>query len=115
VSCCSVAHRGVPFVGDNFVTVAMQHQQACADVASRRRDVSPRVAAAVDRALARIHATASRRWTRSRPSSGVPRGLDVPGANANRTVINVPAPRHRPARGGASAPARFRFALAASR
>ena len=44
----------VPFVGENFVTVAMQHiNQPAPSVASRRRDVPPRVAAAVDRALAK--------------------------------------------------------------
>jgi eukaryotic-like serine/threonine-protein kinase len=45
---------GVPFVGESFVTVAMQHiNEPAPNVASRRRDVPPRVAAAVDRALAK--------------------------------------------------------------
>ena len=44
----------VPFVGESFVTVAMQHiNEPAPNVASRRRDVPPRVAAAVDRALAK--------------------------------------------------------------
>jgi serine/threonine protein kinase len=44
----------VPFVGESFVTVAMQHiNEPAPNVASRRREVPPRVAAAVDRALAK--------------------------------------------------------------
>ena len=44
----------VPFDGENFVTVAMQHiNQPAPSVDSRRRDVPPRVAAAVSRALAK--------------------------------------------------------------
>ena len=44
----------VPFVGESFVTVAMQHiNEPAPNVASRRRGVPPRVAAAVGRALAK--------------------------------------------------------------
>jgi eukaryotic-like serine/threonine-protein kinase len=45
---------GVPFVGESFVTVAMQHiNEPAPNVASRQRGVPSRVAAAVDRALAK--------------------------------------------------------------
>jgi tRNA A-37 threonylcarbamoyl transferase component Bud32 len=44
----------VPFEGENFVTVAMKHiNEPAPNVAARRRDVSPRLAAAVSRALAK--------------------------------------------------------------
>jgi hypothetical protein len=44
----------VPFKGDNFVVVAMQHiNDPAPSVLDRRPDVPPRVAAAVDRALAK--------------------------------------------------------------
>jgi hypothetical protein len=44
----------VPFEGENFVTVAMKHiNEPAPNIASRRGDVSPRLAAAVDRALAK--------------------------------------------------------------
>jgi len=44
----------VPFDGENFVAVAMRHiNEPAPDVRERRGDVPPRVAAAVDRALAK--------------------------------------------------------------
>ena len=44
----------VPFSGDNFVAVALQHvNQPAPDLRERRRDVPPRVADAVARALAK--------------------------------------------------------------
>jgi serine/threonine-protein kinase len=44
----------VPFEGDNFVVVALQHiNEPAPSVLDRRGDVPPRVAAAVDRALAK--------------------------------------------------------------
>ncbi|HEY2310299.1 MAG TPA: serine/threonine-protein kinase, partial [Gaiellaceae bacterium] len=44
----------VPFVGENFVAVALRHvNEAPPDLRERRSDVSPRLAAAVDRALAK--------------------------------------------------------------
>ena len=44
----------VPFVGENFVAVALRHvNEAPPDLRERRPDVSPRLAAAVDRALAK--------------------------------------------------------------
>ena len=44
----------VPFVGENFVAVALRHvNELPPDVRERRPDVSPRLAAAVDRALAK--------------------------------------------------------------
>jgi tRNA A-37 threonylcarbamoyl transferase component Bud32 len=44
----------VPFEGENFVTVAMKHiNEPAPSVSERRRDVPPRLAAAVSRALAK--------------------------------------------------------------
>jgi eukaryotic-like serine/threonine-protein kinase len=44
----------VPFVGENFVAVALRHvNELPPDLRERRPDVSPRLAAAVDRALAK--------------------------------------------------------------
>jgi eukaryotic-like serine/threonine-protein kinase len=44
----------VPFTGENFVAVALRHvNELPPDVRERRTDVSPRLAAAVDRALAK--------------------------------------------------------------
>ena len=44
----------VPFEGENFVTVAMKHiNEPAPSVTARRRDVPPRLAAAVSRALAK--------------------------------------------------------------
>ena len=44
----------VPFVGENFVAVALRHvNEAPPDLRERRPDVSPRLASAVDRALAK--------------------------------------------------------------
>jgi eukaryotic-like serine/threonine-protein kinase len=44
----------VPFSGDNFVSVALQHvNESPPSVLDRRGDVPPRVAAAIDRALAK--------------------------------------------------------------
>jgi serine/threonine-protein kinase len=44
----------VPFTGENFVAVALRHvNELPADLRERRPDVSPRLAAAVDRALAK--------------------------------------------------------------
>jgi serine/threonine protein kinase len=44
----------VPFVGENFVAVALRHvNEAPPSLRERRRDVSPRLEAAVDRALAK--------------------------------------------------------------
>src|SRR6266508_3840845 len=44
----------VPFDGENFVTVAMKHiNEPAPSVTARRRDVPPRLAAAVSRALAK--------------------------------------------------------------
>jgi serine/threonine-protein kinase len=44
----------VPFVGENFVAIALRHvNELPPDLRERRPDVSPRLAAAVDRALAK--------------------------------------------------------------
>jgi eukaryotic-like serine/threonine-protein kinase len=44
----------VPFTGENFVAVALRHvNEPPPDLRERRQDVSPRLAAAVDRALAK--------------------------------------------------------------
>jgi eukaryotic-like serine/threonine-protein kinase len=44
----------VPFVGENFVAVALRHvNEPPPDLSERRPDVTPRLAAAVDRALAK--------------------------------------------------------------
>jgi eukaryotic-like serine/threonine-protein kinase len=44
----------VPFVGENFVAIALRHvNELPPDLRERRSDVSPRLAAAVDRALAK--------------------------------------------------------------
>ena len=100
----------VPFVGENFVTVAMQHiNQPAPSVASRRRDVPPRVAAAVDRALAKnprdrfptMDAFAAELEACLR---GAP---NVAETDATRTVVNVAgAAAPAPARAAASRPAR---------
>jgi tRNA A-37 threonylcarbamoyl transferase component Bud32 len=91
----------VPFVGENFVTVAMQHiNEPAPNVASRRRDVPPRVAAAVDRALAKSRR--DRFPTMDAFAAELEACLTELGAgetDANRTVVNAPAavaaPRRR--------------------
>ena len=87
----------VPFVGENFVTVAMQHiNQPAPSVTSRRRDVPPRVAAAVDRALAKN--PRDRFPTMDAFAAELEACLAEPNVaetDANRTVVNVPAPRRR--------------------
>jgi eukaryotic-like serine/threonine-protein kinase len=91
----------VPFVGENFVTVAMQHiNEPAPNVASRRRDVPPRVAAAVDRALAK--SPRDRFPTMEAFAAALEACLSELGAgetDANHTIVNAPAavaaPRRR--------------------
>jgi serine/threonine-protein kinase len=83
----------VPFEGENFVTVAMRHiNEPAPNVASRRRDVPPRLAAAVDHALAKnprdrfpsMDAFAAElEACLAEIRSGA--------ADSNRTVLNAPA------------------------
>jgi eukaryotic-like serine/threonine-protein kinase len=91
----------VPFVGENFVTVAMQHiNEPAPSVASRRRDVPPRVAAAVDRALAK---SPRDRFPTMDAFAGELEAclveLRAGYTDTNRTVVNAPAvgpaPRRR--------------------
>jgi serine/threonine-protein kinase len=90
----------VPFSGENFVVVAMQHiNEPAPDVRTRRPDVPARVAAAVDRALAKD--------PRARFSSMSAFGgeldaclrelrqSDAPGYDAQATMVNAPVPSAR--------------------
>jgi serine/threonine-protein kinase len=84
----------VPFEGENFVTVAMKHiNEPAPNIASRRGDVSPRLAAAVDRALAKnprdrfptmdaFAAELEACLAELRPGAG----------DSQRTFVNVPPP-----------------------
>src|SRR5262245_2365383 len=87
----------VPFRGENFVVVAMKHiNEPAPSVLDRRGDVSPRVAVAVDRALAK---DARERF----PSmdafalelEACLRELRTGAADPEATMVNVPAPRRR--------------------
>ena len=91
----------VPFVGESFVTVAMQHiNEPAPNVVSRRRDVPPRVAAAVDRALAK---SPRDRFPAMDAFAGELEAclaeLRAGHSDSNRTVVNAPtvgpAPRRR--------------------
>ena len=87
----------VPFVGESFVTVAMQHiNEPAPNVASRRRDVPSRVAAAVDRALAK---SPRDRFPTMEAFAGELEAclaeLTAGDSDSNRTVVNAPVPRRR--------------------
>ena len=90
----------LPFGGDNFVAVAMGHiNDPPPSVLERRPDVPPRVAAAVDRALAKDPAD---RWaTMADFSRELQAALDELRAGGAATVVRRPArqqKRPRPAR-----------------
>jgi serine/threonine-protein kinase len=84
----------VPFEGENFVTVAMKHiNEPAPSVASRRGDVSPRLAAAVDRALAKN--PRDRFPTMDAFAAELEACLAELGSGAGdsqRTFVNAPAP-----------------------
>ena len=60
----------LPFSGDSFLDVALQHlSQPAPSVLERRPDTPPRIAAAVARALAKSRAAVFSLWTSSSPNS----------------------------------------------
>ena len=84
----------VPFPGENFVAVALRHiNEQPPDLRELRPDVSPRLAAAVERALAK---TPEQRFARCRPSR---RASRLPRRARPRTDRRMPCP-------GACAPRR---------
>ena len=75
----------VPFPGDNFVAVAMQHINEPAPTSLERRpDVPLRLASLVERCMAKVPATGPPRWTRSSASSRPARRARRGGRTARR-------------------------------
>jgi serine/threonine-protein kinase len=96
----------VPFVGENFVAVALRHvNEPAPSLHERRPDVSPRLAAAVDRALAKDPA---RRFPSMKAFAKELRAClaevegDAPPppieADVGATLVTRPAPRQAPPR-----------------
>ena len=94
----------VPFVGENFVAVALRHvNEPPPSLRERRPDVSPRLEAAVDRALAKdpgrrfpsMAAFAKELRACLAEAEG---GRPAPVADAERTLITPPAPAPSPTR-----------------
>jgi eukaryotic-like serine/threonine-protein kinase len=98
----------VPFVGENFVAVALRHvNETPPSLRERRPDVSPRLDAAVDRALAKDPARRFASMTafaeELRACLAEPEGVGVPPPfedDAGATLITRPAPRPAPVRRG---------------
>src|SRR5207248_9735554 len=81
----------VPFPGENFVAVAMRHiNEAPPSVRDKRPDVSPRLEAAVQCAMAK------RPEDRFQTMVDFCRELEVNLAEAQGTVVSTPIPRRRP-------------------
>jgi len=81
----------VPFSGENFVAVAMRHiNEPPPSVRDKRPDVSPRLDAAVQRAMAK------RPEDRFQTMAEFGRELEANLAEAQGTVVTAPLPRARP-------------------
>jgi eukaryotic-like serine/threonine-protein kinase len=101
----------VPFDGENFVSVALRHvNEPPPDVRELRSDVSPRLAAAIDKALEKDPA---RRFPTMRAFADELRAcLPGPAGEGVTEVIPLPAPRPpRPPRTRSGSPSRRNVAV----